>query len=186
VIVTTTNAELAALARAEAGRHKARTPQRRAAAALWVALGDTRTLDAARRALDTFGTPADRDGALELLARITADLDHRRPSRHRNGRNHRIMTTLTLVGDDGSEHIPGPLTLEGTNPADPSEKFTIEPVYLLGAVAAVRFTIEHDGERRTADMPIFAALTLAARIQGYADAHEAAGDRFVPGWTVEQ
>jgi hypothetical protein len=70
MIVTTTNGDLAALAQAELERHKARTPQRHAAAMLWVALITTETAGSARRALDTFGTDQGRSGALELLGRL--------------------------------------------------------------------------------------------------------------------
>lgn len=68
-----TNEQLAELARARAERHPPRTPERRAAAALYIALADTRTLDAARRALSTFGTPQTRADATALLRSLQAE-----------------------------------------------------------------------------------------------------------------
>jgi hypothetical protein len=64
-----TNAALAELVRERAERYPPRTPERRAAAALWVALADTKTLDAARRALD-FVSPAVRTDAFALLCEL--------------------------------------------------------------------------------------------------------------------
>jgi hypothetical protein len=64
-----TNADLAELARERAERYPPRTPERRAAAALYVALTDTRTPDAARRALSFAGQPI-RGEALVLLRRL--------------------------------------------------------------------------------------------------------------------
>lgn len=49
---------LADRARQLAGQHPPRTPERRAAAMVYVALTTTRTTDAARRALSTFGDPS--------------------------------------------------------------------------------------------------------------------------------
>lgn len=65
-----TNECLAEMARDRAGRYPPRTPERRAAAALYVALADTRTPDTARRALSTFGTPQTRADALALLREL--------------------------------------------------------------------------------------------------------------------
>lgn len=56
----TTGATMTALAdraRQLARQHPPRTPERRAAAVVYVALTTTRTTDAARRALGTFGGP---------------------------------------------------------------------------------------------------------------------------------
>jgi hypothetical protein len=61
-----TNERLAEMARERAEDHPPRTPERRAAAALYVALDTTRTPGAARRALD-FADDATRNGALALL-----------------------------------------------------------------------------------------------------------------------
>jgi hypothetical protein len=58
---------LADRARQLASQHAPRTPERRAAAALHTALITTKTTDAARRALGTFGDPATRAAACELL-----------------------------------------------------------------------------------------------------------------------
>jgi hypothetical protein len=60
------NERLADLARERAGRYPPRTPERRAAAALYVALDTTKTPDAARRALE-FADKATRTDALALL-----------------------------------------------------------------------------------------------------------------------
>lgn len=64
-----TNEQLAELARERAERYSPRTPERRAAAALYVALADTRTSDGARRALAFADKPV-RDVALVLLRRL--------------------------------------------------------------------------------------------------------------------
>jgi hypothetical protein len=61
---------LADRARQVASQHAPRTPERRAAAALHTALITTKTIDAARRALDTFGDPATRAAARQLLDQI--------------------------------------------------------------------------------------------------------------------
>ena len=66
------NAALADRARQLVGQHAPRTPERRAAAALHTALITTKTTDAARRALDTFGDPQTRAAARVLLY----DLEH--------------------------------------------------------------------------------------------------------------
>jgi hypothetical protein len=65
-----TNRQLAEAARLVAEQHAPRTPERRAAAALWAALGDTKTLTAARTALGTFADPQTTADALELLGRL--------------------------------------------------------------------------------------------------------------------
>ena len=58
---------LADRARQLAGEHAPRTPERRAAAALHTALITTKTTDAARRALGTFGDQDTRAAACKLL-----------------------------------------------------------------------------------------------------------------------
>jgi hypothetical protein len=47
-----------------------RSPERRAAASLWVALITTKTTDAAVRALPTFTTPETRAAAVALLGQL--------------------------------------------------------------------------------------------------------------------
>ena len=65
--------QLAKLAFAEAERHPARSPSRRAACHLWAAavLPGGTTVAAVRRAVESFGDPADQRAALELLGTIT-------------------------------------------------------------------------------------------------------------------
>jgi hypothetical protein len=58
---------LADRARQLAESYPSRTSGRRAAAALYVALTTSRTLDAARRALNTFGDPHTRAAAAQLF-----------------------------------------------------------------------------------------------------------------------
>jgi hypothetical protein len=58
--------------RAEAERHPARSPERRAAAALYVALTTTSSVDAARKALTGFTTPEVEADALALLHQLAA------------------------------------------------------------------------------------------------------------------
>jgi hypothetical protein len=70
VIVTVDLEQLADLTRAEAGRHPARTPERRAAAHLWAALVTTNSAEAARRAIGTFGTGDVQAAAAALLGRL--------------------------------------------------------------------------------------------------------------------
>lgn len=65
---------LADLAAAEARSHAPRTPARRAAAALWVSLVTTSTLDRARAALADFAAPAVVADALALLHRLAVTL----------------------------------------------------------------------------------------------------------------
>jgi hypothetical protein len=74
VIVEVDPVQLAAAAVAEARLHPPRSPERRAAAALWVALTDTGTIAAARRALSGFATPEVERAAVELLHRLAAEL----------------------------------------------------------------------------------------------------------------
>jgi hypothetical protein len=52
--------------------HPPRTPERRTAAAVHVALITTRTAGAAHRALGTFGDPQDQAGARRLLGELVA------------------------------------------------------------------------------------------------------------------
>lgn len=74
MIVTVDAEQLAAAVFAEAQRHPARTPERRAACHLWSALITSATIDAARRAVRTFGTKETQTAALELLGRLAAEL----------------------------------------------------------------------------------------------------------------
>lgn len=60
------------LALAEAERHRPQTRERRAAAALMVALADTKSVSAARKALAGFCDKRTRDDALALLGRLVA------------------------------------------------------------------------------------------------------------------
>lgn len=64
--------QLVVLARIETHRFPPRTRERRAAASLAVALADTKTIDAAKRALATFTDPRTQADALDLLDRLTA------------------------------------------------------------------------------------------------------------------
>jgi len=57
-------------ARQRARQAAPRTPERRAAAALYTALTTTKTADAARRALGTFGDPVNRAAAITLLDQL--------------------------------------------------------------------------------------------------------------------
>ena len=66
------NAGLAARARQAAEQHPARTPERRAAAAGWVVLSGTKSLDSARRALRTFGSARTQADAAGLLDRLSS------------------------------------------------------------------------------------------------------------------
>lgn len=63
---------LSELARAHAETHRPRTPERRAAAALWAALVTTADLAAARSALAEFADPRTVADATELLDRLAA------------------------------------------------------------------------------------------------------------------
>jgi hypothetical protein len=64
------NADLADLAVRIGRQHPPRTPGRRAAGMAYAALVTTRTPDAARRALGTFGDPATRSAAARLLGQL--------------------------------------------------------------------------------------------------------------------
>ena len=70
MIVSVDAEQLAATVFAEAQRHKPRTSGRRAACHLWAALITSPTVDAARRAITTFGAAQTQAAALELLDRI--------------------------------------------------------------------------------------------------------------------
>lgn len=74
MIVTVDGGQLADLARAEAQRHPARTPERRAAAHLWACLITTTTIGGARHAVRGFGDDRTQSGALALLGRLAAEL----------------------------------------------------------------------------------------------------------------
>ena len=74
------NAVLADAARAEAERHPPRTAQRRAAAAAYIALRETSTIDAACRALGTFADPVTADAAAILLRELAEQDNHHRRS----------------------------------------------------------------------------------------------------------
>jgi hypothetical protein len=65
-----TNEQLADHLRQLAEQHPPRTPERRAAAACWVALTTTKSIEAARRALATFGDPETRLAAARLLDQL--------------------------------------------------------------------------------------------------------------------
>lgn len=60
--------------RTEAERHPARSAERRAASHLLYSLTEppAKSLDAAKRAIESFGTAATRQAATELLHRLTA------------------------------------------------------------------------------------------------------------------
>lgn len=64
--------QLAALAYAEAERHPARSPERRAACHAWSALITSPSVAAAKRAIATFGDERTQVAALELLHRLAA------------------------------------------------------------------------------------------------------------------
>ena len=72
MIVAVDLGQLAELARAEVHLHPPRTPGRRAAAALYVAITTTKTLDSARTALAGFAAPDVQADAIELLHRLAA------------------------------------------------------------------------------------------------------------------
>jgi hypothetical protein len=74
VIVADDLEQLAELAALEAERHAARTAGRRVASHLWVALTvpPAASLDAAHRAIRSFGDNQTQAAALELLERIAA------------------------------------------------------------------------------------------------------------------
>lgn len=70
MIVAVDAEQLAAEVFAEAQRHPARSPERRAAAHLWASLITSPTIDAARRAIRTFGSEQTQRDALEVLGRL--------------------------------------------------------------------------------------------------------------------
>ena len=55
-------------------QHPRRSPERRAAAMAYVALTTSKTADAARRALATFGDPQTRAAAAALLGQIEQEI----------------------------------------------------------------------------------------------------------------
>lgn len=72
MIVSADVDQLAEGARLEAERHKPRTPERRAAAHLWVALTvpPAKSADAAQRAIGSFGDERTQADATRLLHRL--------------------------------------------------------------------------------------------------------------------
>ena len=76
MIVAVDLEQLAELAFAEVQRHPARSADRRAAGHLWIALTipPAGSLDAARRAIASFGPPHNQAAALELLHRLATRL----------------------------------------------------------------------------------------------------------------
>jgi hypothetical protein len=64
------NRDLAERAARVVRQHPHRSPERRAAAMAWAALITTRTAEAARRALATFGDPPTRAAAVALLSQL--------------------------------------------------------------------------------------------------------------------
>lgn len=64
--------QVAELARLEAERHPARSPERRAAAHLWVSAITSTSADGMRRAIGSFGAPDVQAAALDLLGRLCA------------------------------------------------------------------------------------------------------------------
>lgn len=77
--------QLAADVLAEARRHPARSPERRAAAHVWAALITSPTVSAARSAIATFGTPQTQAAALELFGWLAAEpAGRRKPSTPRS------------------------------------------------------------------------------------------------------
>lgn len=69
----TGNDTLAARVAAIGRRHPPRTPERRAAGALYASLITTKSITAARKALATFGDAETRAAAAELLGGITEE-----------------------------------------------------------------------------------------------------------------
>jgi hypothetical protein len=70
MIISVDAEQLAAAVLAEAEQHPARTPERRAACHLWSALITSPTVDAARKAIATFGEPETQADAEQLLGRL--------------------------------------------------------------------------------------------------------------------
>jgi len=75
-----TNAVLAEHARRLAEQHPHRTAERHAAAAAYIALRETSTIDAARRALGTLADPVTADAAATLLRELAEQDNHHRRS----------------------------------------------------------------------------------------------------------
>jgi len=75
VIISVDFATLAELTRQEAERHPQRSPARRAASHLWVALTvpPAETADTARRAIASFGDERTQSDAVALLHRLAAE-----------------------------------------------------------------------------------------------------------------
>jgi hypothetical protein len=69
----TPNAVLAEAAVRLGRQHPSRTPGRRAAAMAYAALATSRTLEAARLALETFGDPGTRAAACTLLEELARE-----------------------------------------------------------------------------------------------------------------
>lgn len=67
--------DLAAAVLAEGTSHSPGSRSRRAARHVWVCLMITTSVDAARRAIPTFGDPAIHAAATELLDRLTATVE---------------------------------------------------------------------------------------------------------------
>ena len=74
MIVSVDAEQLAEAVLAEGRRHAPKTPERRAAGALYTALTETSTIDGARRALAGFAAEQVQADALELLHRLAAEL----------------------------------------------------------------------------------------------------------------
>ena len=72
-VVSVDFARLVDLTRAEVLLHEPRTPGRRAAACLWVALTDTGSIDGAKHALSGFTALDTEAAALELLGRLARE-----------------------------------------------------------------------------------------------------------------
>lgn len=73
MIVTIDAERIVADVLAEVRRHAPRSPQRRIACHLWSALVTSRTVDAARVAITTFGEPATQEAAAGLLGRLITE-----------------------------------------------------------------------------------------------------------------
>jgi hypothetical protein len=74
VIISVDAEQLAGRVFAEAQRHPARSPERRAAAHLWSALITSPSIALAKRAVRTFGGEQTQTAALALLGRLVAEL----------------------------------------------------------------------------------------------------------------
>ena len=73
MIVSVDAGQLAAAVFAEAERHPARSPERRAACHAWSALITSPTVSAALKAIATFGDTATQQAAAEVLHRVAAN-----------------------------------------------------------------------------------------------------------------